>query len=277
MKFPAFDYVRPETLDAALSALADGEATIIAGGQSLSPMMSFRVARPQRLVDISRLAALRGVAVEADGTLVVGAAMPHAMIEDGALPGALGALLADVAGGIAYRAIRNRGTIGGSVAQADPAADWPCVLRALDAVALLRKVGGSRTVSLGDLLLGHLATAIEPDEMLTALRIPALAEGRVGFAKFTRKQGEFSEAIATARLTPDAALICFGALDTPPAIVAIDPNLLDAPSPPRLTGSALYAAVDTALRALGASDAGGYRHHIAVVTGCRALLKAARP
>ncbi len=277
MKFPAFDYARPTTLSDALTRIADGEATILAGGQSLSPMMSFRVARPQRVVDIQRIAALRDIDVEVDGTVVIGAAVTHAMIEDGAVPGSLGAFLSEVAGGIAYRAIRNRGTIGGSVAQADPAADWPCVLRVLNADAVLECHTGSRCLALGDLLLGHLSTAIRADEMLTALRIPVALGVRHGFAKFTRKLGEFAEAIAAARLAPGTATLSLGALEGPPAVIAIDPAVLDGAAPQRLSGSALYAAVDTALRASGLSEAGSYRHHLAVVTGCRALLKAAQP
>lgn len=275
MKFPAFDYFRPQTVDEALSLIADGEASILAGGQSLSPMMSFRVARPQCLVDISRLAELRASTLEADGTLVIGAAMTHAWIEDGVLPGAIGATFARVASGIAYRAIRNRGTIGGSVVQADPAADWPCLLMALDASVVLRRTGESRTLPLRDFMVGHLQTSIEPGELLTALRVPFRPGARHGFAKFTRKLGEFSEAIAAARIDAHGVTLALGALEVPPLALAIDPAALRQPIPIRLTGSSLFAAVDSALRAAAVSDAQSYHHHLAVITGCRALQEAA--
>ncbi|RVT98645.1 carbon monoxide dehydrogenase [Rhodovarius crocodyli] len=276
MKFPAFDYARPAGLDAALDLLA-GEAAVLSGGQSLSPMMGFRVARPEKLVDISRLSALRGAALEPDGTLVIGAAVTHAMIEDGALPGPLGGFLARVAGGIAYRAIRNRGTIGGSLCQADPAADWPCVMSLLDAVLVLRRAGGERQVPVRAFLLGHLMTAIEPGELLTVIRIPPQPGARFGMAKSTRKLGEFAEGIAAACLTPGAARVTLGALEVPPATLAVDPALVTGPQPARLTSSPLYAAVDAALKAADATDPAGYRHHLAVLTGCRALIEAAQP
>jgi carbon-monoxide dehydrogenase medium subunit len=276
MKFPAFDYARPDSLDAAL-ALLSGEAGVLAGGQSLSPMMGFRVARPDKLVDVSRLAALRTIAPEPDGTLAIGAGVTHAMIEDGALPGPLGGFLAKVAGGIAYRAIRNRGTLGGSLCQADPAADWPCVMAMLGAELVLRRVGGERRVPVRDFLLGHLTTAIEARELLTAIRIPSQPGARFGIAKSTRKLGEFAEAIAAARLAPGEARVTIGALEVPPVTLAVDPGLPAAPQPARLTGSPLYGAVDAALKAIEATDPAGYRHHLAVLTACRALIEAAQP
>lgn len=272
MKFPAFDYDRPDTLEAALSALADGEAQILAGGQSLSPMMSFRMARPTRLVDIARLAELRAIAVEADGALRIGAAVTHAMIEDGALPQPWGGFMARAAGNIAYRAVRNRGTIGGSVAQADPAADWPCILRGLEASAVLRGPAGERAVPLADFLLAPLQTNLAPGEVIVALRVPPFGAARHGLSKSNRKAGEYAEAIAVARLLPDRATVTFGALEGPPCAVAVDPPV---PLPAgRLVGSPLYAAVDVALRDAGVTDPESYRHHAAVVAGCRALIQA---
>lgn len=273
MKFPAFDYTRPASLDEALALMADGEAQILAGGQSLSPMLGFRMARPSLLVDIARLPELRSAAVDSDGALRIGAALTHARIEDGALPPPWGAFLARIAAGIAYRAVRNRGTIGGSVVQADPAADWPCVLRALGASAVLRRQGAEREIPLSDFLLAPMQTGIAPEEILVALRIPPFGAARHGMHKSVRKTGEFAEALAVARLLPDRAELCFGALETPPCVVAVDAALA-VPRPARLAGSPLCAAVDAALRAAGATDPESYRHHAAVIAGCRALLEA---
>jgi carbon-monoxide dehydrogenase medium subunit len=135
MKAPRFDYVRPKTIDEAIASLAaDGRATVvIAGGQSLLPMLSLRVTFPDLLVDIGRLDELKECAETAD-VVRIGALTTHAVIEDGEIPDAFGGLLSKVACKISYRAVRNYGTIGGSVALADPAADWPGCLMALGAV-----------------------------------------------------------------------------------------------------------------------------------------------
>jgi carbon-monoxide dehydrogenase medium subunit len=272
MKFPAFDYLRPTDLQEALDAISDGKSQILAGGQSLSPMMGFRMARPTRLVDIARIPALRAVSVECDGALRIGAAVTHSMIEDGALPDPWGAFMARAAANIAYRAVRNRGTIAGSIAQADPAADWPCILRALDASVILRRSGGERVVALAGFLIAPLQTDLAPGEMIVALQVPPFGAARHGLSKSNRKAGEYAEALAVARLLPRSATLCFGALEGPPRTAAVDPTI---PSPPaRLAGSPLYVAVDAALRATGATDPEGYRHHAAVVAGCRALIQA---
>src|SRR3954447_21966223 len=161
MKPARFDYERPNDLPAALVLLgqADREVKLIAGGQSLGPMLNLRLAQPELLVDIRRLAETTRVERDAGG-VTIGACVTHAAIEDGTVPDPTNGMLQSVAAGIAYRAVRNRGTVGGSLAHADPAADWPTVLAALGAELLVVGPGGKRTVPVADLMLGMFMTTL---------------------------------------------------------------------------------------------------------------------
>ncbi|HZT50334.1 MAG TPA: FAD binding domain-containing protein, partial [Stellaceae bacterium] len=148
MKAPAFDYARPASLGEAIAMLAGagGEALLMAGGQSLVAMLNLRVASPALVIDIARLPELQGGSEDADG-VTLGAAVTHAAIEDGAVPDPSRGLMRRAAEGLAYRAVRNRGTIGGSLALADPAAEWPAVLAALDATAEVQGPAGARRIA----------------------------------------------------------------------------------------------------------------------------------
>ena len=144
MKPAAFDYVRPSSVAEALRELAGTEgAKVLAGGQTLGPMLNMRLAQPALLVDITRIKELAAVAEDKD-TVSIGATVTHAAIEDGRVPDPTGGFLARVARGIAYRAVRNRGTIGGSLAHADPAADWPAIMIALGASLNVRSARATR-------------------------------------------------------------------------------------------------------------------------------------
>jgi carbon-monoxide dehydrogenase medium subunit len=205
MKAARFDYVRPGNVGEALAALAkaDGGAKLFAGGQSLGPMLNLRVARPSLLVDVSRLEALARVD-DIGSAFRIGAGVTHSRIEDmrGRLAG--GEMLCDVAAGIAYRAIRNRGTIGGSVAHADPAADWPLALAALGATINIRAVGGVRSIPVEQFVLGAFSTALQDTEIIESIDVPKLARAaRYGYYKFCRKTGEFAEASAAAVFDPE--------------------------------------------------------------------------
>jgi aerobic carbon-monoxide dehydrogenase medium subunit len=220
MKAAAFDYVRPRDVDEAITLLAQGKgnAKALAGGQSLGPMLNLRLARPGLLVDISRLEELRAIE-DAGDRWRIGAAVTHSAIEDanGALGG--GAMLVEVAAGIAYRAVRNRGTIGGSLAHADPAGDWPLALAALGADVVLRGPAGERILPAGRLIIAAFTTEIRDDEIMTAVLVPKLSSGaRFGYFKFCRKTGEFPEASAAAVIDPerDAVRVYLGALSGPP-------------------------------------------------------------
>lgn len=221
MKAAAFEYVRAATLPDALSELS--RAKPISGSQSMGPMLNLRLARPARVVDVSRIADLRAVS-DAGEFVRVGAAVTHAEIEDGKHELLRHPYLQYVAAGIAYRAIRNRGTIGGSLAHADPAADWPLALSALDARLELSKAGGTRQVRASEFMLGAFTTLLEEGEMITAVLLPKLGTTlRWGYYKLCRKTGEFAHASAAAAFDARTGLarIVLGALDGPPA--ALDP------------------------------------------------------
>ena len=218
MKAAAFDYLRPRDLGEALHALKDahGEAKLIAGGQSLGPMLNLRLARPKLLVDVSRLAELKSIADEGDAWRI-GAAVTHAEIEDRPLAGC--EPLAKVARVIAYRAVRNRGTLGGSLAHADPAADWPLALTALDALVRLAGPSGKREIKAEALMTAAFTTQLAEDEIIESVRVPKLGAGaRWGYYKFCRKTGEFPEASAALLLDPErrVARLFAGALERPP-------------------------------------------------------------
>ena len=220
MKAARFDYVRPADLHQAVAALggAGGGAKLLAGGQSLGPMLNLRLARPSLLVDVSRLDSLARVE-DIGQAWRIGAGVTHARIEDmrGQLAG--GEMLCEVAAGIAYRAIRNRGTIGGSIAHADPAADWPLALAALGATVNIRNAGGARAMPLEKFLLGAFTTALREDEILESVEVPKLSPaGRYGYYKFCRKTGEYAEASAAAVFAPGSqiARIYFGAVRPAP-------------------------------------------------------------
>jgi carbon-monoxide dehydrogenase medium subunit len=198
MKPARFEYERPTDLSGALALLnqTDRDVKLIAGGQSLGPMLNLRLAQPELLVDIRRLAETTRVESAADG-VTIGACVTHAAIEDGKVEDPANGMLQAVAAGIAYRAVRNRGTVGGSLAHADPAADWPTALAALGAELLVVGPGGKRTVAVADLMLGMFMTTLEPAEIIEAVRVPKLSkDARWGYYKLCRKAGEFAQASA---------------------------------------------------------------------------------
>ena len=198
MKAPVFDYQRPETLAEAIALLGrsgDG-AKLLAGGQSLGPMLNLRIVRPELLIDVSRLAELTRIEADDDG-LTVGAAVTHSAFEDGDVPDVTKGLLPKVAGRISYRAVRNQGTVGGSLAHADPAADWPPVMMALDAVATAEGPDGKREVPVTALIEDILTTSLAENEIMVNLRIPRLSQNaKWGQLKLCRKPGKFADAIA---------------------------------------------------------------------------------
>jgi aerobic carbon-monoxide dehydrogenase medium subunit len=204
MKAPAFDYLRPQQLDEAVSLLAaaNGEAQVIAGGQSLLALMNLRLATPALLIDIARLPELM-VADEGQDAITLGACITHAMIEDRRVPDPSLGLMPYVAATLSYRAVRNRGTIGGSLALAGPAADWPPVLAALDAEVTLRGPDGRRRLNGAEFAIGSYQTHLADNEILELLRIPQLSpKARWGFAKLCRPSALFADALAAAVVDP---------------------------------------------------------------------------
>jgi aerobic carbon-monoxide dehydrogenase medium subunit len=198
MKAAPFDYVAPKTVAEASASLASTGAVAIAGGQSLLPMLNLRVALPDLLVDIGGLPELQEVAAT-PGSIRIGALTTHAAIEDGKLPEAFGGLMRKVASRISYRAVRNHGTIGGSVALADPAADWPGCLMALGAQVRISGLKGSRSQPVGDFIHGQYSTSLASDEIILGFDVPRPdATLRWGFFKVVRKSGAFASSIAFA-------------------------------------------------------------------------------
>ena len=206
MKPVEFSFHAAASIDDALALLASlGEdSKIIAGGQSLGPMLNYRVARPTNLVEIRRIAALRDIDSDADG-LRIGAAVSHATIEDWSGSSPLERFLSSVARGIAYRAIRNRGTIGGSLAHADPAADWPVVVTALNADLEIHSRESKRVIPAREFFVNQMETDLAPEDVLVGVRFAKGApRRRYGYHKIARKTGEFAESIAAVSLDVDA-------------------------------------------------------------------------
>jgi aerobic carbon-monoxide dehydrogenase medium subunit len=173
-----FDYVRPGSLDEAIQALADGgdDVKVIAGGQSLLPLLRLRLAYPELLVDVGGLDELRGVRDSGDA-LVIGARTTHYQLVHDPLVAEHAGLLAQATATVADPAVRHRGTLGGALAHGDPAGDLPAVILALDATLTARGPNGERQITAADFFVDYLTTSLEPDEILTAIRIPKLGPG----------------------------------------------------------------------------------------------------
>jgi carbon-monoxide dehydrogenase medium subunit len=222
MKAAAFAYERPSDLNAALflMAKATGMAKIIAGGQSLGPMLNLRLVEPDMIVDITGLSELKQAERSGD-ELVIGACITHGDIEDGRIPDVTRGAMQRVAGAIAYRAVRNRGTIGGSLSHADPAADWVSALSALGATVMLRSVAGVRDLAVEEFVTGALESALQPGEIVEAVRVPVMTpSARWGYVKACRKPGEFAHAIAAVVIDPESATAraVVGALHAAPIV-----------------------------------------------------------
>lgn len=194
MKPAPFDYWRPDSIEHTVALLAElgDDAKVLAGGQSLVPMMNLRLARPAALVDIGAVPGLDNVTV-VEHTVEVGSRVRHVDLERSSLPGTTGDLLRTTAMHIGHLPIRTRGTIGGSLAHADPAAEWCLAARTLDADIVLHGAERSRTVAADEFFAGYFTTAIQPEEILTGVRFPDLDDDHgVGFAEFSRRAGDFA-------------------------------------------------------------------------------------
>src|SRR6202023_3162159 len=198
MKLPPFDYACPTTLPEAVQLLAarDGDAKAIAGGQSLVPMLAFRPAQPTLLVDLRKLADLRGIRILAKG-VTLGAMVRWRDIEDDARLDTAHPLLRAAIAHVAHYQIRNRGTVGGSIAHADPAAEMPGIAVACDAEIAVVGPAGTRAIRADDFFIAPLITALAADEIIVDVRLPAWpAQRRWGFREFSRRRGDFAMAAA---------------------------------------------------------------------------------
>lgn len=203
MKPAPFDFVAEADVAATLKLLAgQPDAKPVAGNQSLGPMMNLRLVRASALADVSRIQGLRAVE-ETETAVRLGAAITHAEIEDGEVIEPTPGWMRAAASNIAYRAVRNRGTIGGSLVHADPAADWVIVTTGLCAQAVIGGPGGTRRVPMEDFITGPFTTALRDGELLLAVDVPKPGEGaRWGYWKFCRQVGEFAKASATVLADP---------------------------------------------------------------------------
>lgn len=209
MKPALFDYVAPETVADAVEALAaDETARPLAGGQSLIPTMNFRLSTPTRLVDLRRIEALRGVTV-ADGQIRIGAMTRHRELETHKGANQAQPLIGEVMANVAHIAIRNRGTIGGSIAHADSAAELPCLLVASGGTVSVTGPGGQRTVDAEELFKFHMTTSLDQSEILTEVRLPVLPQATgYAFEEYARRRGDFALAGVCTLITLDADGTC---------------------------------------------------------------------
>jgi carbon-monoxide dehydrogenase medium subunit len=284
MKPPPFEYRDPRTLEEAVEALRDcpGEAKILAGGQSLLPMLNMRLARPDLLVDLGRIASLDFIREER-GTLAIGAMTSKRAVERSELVERRQPLLRAATLLIAHPQIRNRGTVGGSLAQADPASEYPAVAIALDAE--LRAVGpeGERAIPARDFFVTYLTTALSPQEVLTEIRLPALPE-RTGWAvqEVARRHGDYAMVGIAARVALDgrgrcaeARLVLFGVGATPVRASAAEDLLAGEAPGEALFARAARAVVESLEQPLSDVHASAdYRRQLAAVLTRRALAEA---
>jgi aerobic carbon-monoxide dehydrogenase medium subunit len=223
MKLPSFDYEAPETVSEAVELLSEhlDEASVLAGGQSLIPLLALRLAHPAVLIDINGVDGLSGVSTT-DGQVVIGAMTREYVAEESATVAGAVPLLAAALPLIGHEAIRSRGTIGGSLAHADPAAELPAVARALDAEFVVRSASGERVIPAADWFEGYLTTSRRPDELLVEVRFPAAGRGTgISFQEVARRHGDFAVVGLAASLTlsdgaiSDARLAFSGVSDVP--------------------------------------------------------------
>ena len=278
----AFEYHRPSTLDEALDVLASTEdAKVLAGGQSLIPLMKLRFATPAHLVDVNRIDGLAGIE-ESDGWLRIGALTRHHALEQSDVLKARYPTMAAAAPMISDPIVRNLGTIGGSLAHADPAGDWGSVMLAMGArVAMRSRDRGEREVPVSEFLQGTFTTALEPDEVLTEVRVPATPPGSGGaYLKMERKVGDFATVGVAVQIQLSDGTVGSAGI----ALTAVGPgNILAEEAGGSLAGveptdeAFTAAAVLAAQAADPSSDARGsaeYKRHIVEVFVRRGLARA---
>src|SRR5215472_7890750 len=253
MKLPHFDYEAPKTVAEAVELLADhlDEASVLAGGQSLIPLLALRLARPAVLIDINGIAELSGVSA-ANGWVTIGAMTREYVAEDSETVAGTVPLLAAALPLIGHEAIRSRGTIGGSLAHADPAAELPAVARALDAEFVVRGPSGERVIPAAQWFEGYLTTARRPDELLVEVRFPAAQPGTgVSFQEVARRHGDFAivglatSLVLSGEVISEARLAFAGVSDVPVRAVAAEDLLVgERPSAELFEEAARRAAED---------------------------------
>jgi carbon-monoxide dehydrogenase medium subunit len=284
MKPAPFRYHAPKTIEEAVATLAEvagDDGRVLAGGQSLVPIMAFRLARPTHLVDINGVTELARLAVDGD-KLAIGACVRHAAFHKPVVDGPLGALLSKVVRHIAHYPIRTRGTFCGSVAHADPASEWCLVAAALGAEMVARNATGTRTIPATDFFRGIMTTALKEDELLIEVRLPLLpVDTRFGFYEFNRRAGDFAlgMALVTYRVANGVMVeprVALGGVEPQPRRIAEAEQALAGRAPNRqafeAAAVAASAAVDPLEDAITSAD---YRRDLAGTVTRRALEQAA--
>jgi len=282
MKPVPFDYVRPQSIAEACAALAREDSVIIAGGQTLIPMLAMRLARPACLVDIARIAGLAGIREE-DRAVVIGATTRQTEAEYSDIVARRVPLLAKALPFVGHAPIRNRGTVGGSVANADPAAEIPLVLVTLAGTILLRDAAGTRAIAAHDFFLGPMMTAIPTGAILTALRFPVWVGERIGvaFHEISTRQSDFALAAAAAQVSLDADGRCLacavgigGATPVPTRLDAAVEDLIGSTLTDDDIRAALAAAIDTVEIMVDTHASPDYRRRAANALALRAIAQA---
>ena len=283
MKAAAFDYARPATVAEACAWLAaDEDARLISGGQTLVPMMAMRLARPSLLIDISRLPELSGVAVDGD-SLVIGAATRQSVAERHPLVARHLPLLARALPFVGHTPTRNRGTLGGSVANADPAAEIPLVLATLGGTVTVQTIAGVTEFTTDAFILGPMMTATPDSGCVTSLRFPIWRESRVGtgFEEISARQSDFAYVSAAAQVALDANGVCTrcaigigAATPTPVRLDGAMQTLIGSRLTDEEIGAALSAEVEKLDIMTDAHATEAYRRRVALTLATRALVTA---
>ena len=283
MKLPTFEYACPTTISEAVALLAEhnGEAKPLAGGQSLVPMMAFRVASPSLLIDLRKLTELREIRIAGDGVRLGAMTRWCDILDDPRLIGAHPLLVAAVQH-VAHYQIRNRGTVGGSVAHADPAAELPGIVVTCEATIVAVGKAGVRSIAAADFFLGPLMTALKPDEIIIEIRFPAwLLRRRFGFSEFSRRRGDFALAAAALFYDEDGAgrarnahVGVIGVGDRPVRLTATEDCINGNPIDATIIAKAEAAASATVEPADDIHATGAYRKALAGVMVERALKNA---
>jgi len=284
LKPAPFTYLRADSLDEAVGALADygPEAKILAGGQSLAPLMNLRLATPEVLVDLNRVSELEGIAV--DGNVEIGAITRQIAVERSAAVAAAAPLVVEALRHVGHPAVRSRGTLGGTVAHADPSAEIPAVLLALGGEVVARGPGGERTIAAEDLFVTYFTTTLEDTEVLTTVRVPAASAGmRFGFAELSRRHGDFALAGVAVSAEVDEDGVCrsarialFGVADRPLRAQGAEECVVGRPlGDPGALREAELATADGLEPRTDVHASSRYRRDVAGVLVRRALAQAA--
>lgn len=285
MKPASFDYMRASGVDEATAALAEhgGEAKLLAGGQSLVPMLNFRLVDAPMFIDINRIEGLSGIEKTGDGELRIGALARHYDLETSVAVRERFPVLSAAMKHVAHLAIRNRGTIGGSLSHADPAAELPAISLLLDASIEISGPASARAVPAGDFFLAPLTTALRRDEMVTAVSLPCFPAGSGwGFEEVARRRGDFAVAAAAAMVALDggrisaARIALAGVHPTPLRATEAEALLTGAEPGPDLLAAAAIASRDGVEPAGDLHGSADYRRHLTQVLTRRALAAAVK-